>query len=137
MKIRDIQSTHTTRATILAQGTAGTPDTWTVFKAPANITVVAVTWIPNAAVTGANTNNFSLQIQNRGSAGVATTAITAVKTYALATDSVAHDSEPLTLSTTAANLDVADGDVVAVVRAVNGSGLASPDGLLEIDFRYR
>lgn len=138
MKTEDIAGTHVARTTILAQGTAGTADIWPVFKAPGDITITAVTWIPAAAVTGAATHNSALALQNRGGTdGTGTTAITATKTYDNGVNSVAFDAEALTLSGTAANLNCAEGDVVALVRTINGNGLASPDGLLEVEYKYR
>lgn len=131
MQLHQIPGTHVARGVISAQGTAGTADTWAVFTAPHDLTVTAARWIPNAAVTGANTNNFALQVKN-GSTG-----ITDVKTYASGTDSVALTAETLTLSSTAADLQVDEGDVVHLARTVNGSGLASPDGTLEIEYEPR
>ena len=135
--LADIPGTHTARNYVLAQGTAGTADVWPVFVAPGSIKITAVRWIPAAAVTGAATNNFALAVQNRGKTdGTGTTAITATKTYDNGVNSVAHTAESLTLSGTAANLRATAGDVIALVRTVNNTGLASPDGAIEIDYRY-
>jgi hypothetical protein len=88
-------------------------------------------------VTGAATNNFAIAAQNKGAAGAGTTALTTTKTYDNAINSVAHDAEDLTLTSTAADLLVAAGDVVSLVRTINGTGLAQPDGLVEVRFQYR
>lgn len=136
-KIQDIAGTHVLRGYIPGQATAGTPNVWSVGKAPFRCKVVGVSWIPQAAVTGAATNNFALAAQNRGAAGTGTTALTATKTYDNGVNSVAHDEEALTLSATAADLLVAEGDVLALVRTVNGTGLAGPAGTVEIYIQAR
>jgi hypothetical protein len=135
--IKDIPGKHVARSYVLAQGTAGTADTWPVCRAPGNIVVTAVRWIPAAAVSGAATNNFALALQNKGADGLGTTAVTATKTYDNGVDSVAHAAESLTLLGTAADLNVDEGDVLSLVRTVNGTGLASPDGLVEVEYKYR
>jgi hypothetical protein len=137
MQLNEIAGVHTARTVIAGQATAGTVDSWPLFAAPDDLEVAAVRWIPAAAVTGVNTNNFALAVQNKGVAGSGTTAVTATKTYASGTDSVANVAETLALSGTAANLLVAAGEVLALVRTVNASGLAQPDGVLEVDYRVR
>lgn len=132
----DLPGNHTVRQYVPGQATAGTVDSFPIFVAPGKITITAVRWIPAAAVTGAVTNNFALQLQNRGQAGAGTTGVTAVKTYDNAINSVAHASESLALSGTAANLNAVANDVLALIRTVNGTGIAMPDGAVEIDFRY-
>lgn len=120
-----------------AQGTAGSTDTNAVFVADKAMTVTGVKWVPSAAVTGAATNNFALQLINKGATGAGTTGVTTAKTYDNAVNSAANVAEALTLSSTAADLNLAAGDVLAFVRTINGTGLASPKGLLEIVFKYR
>jgi len=128
--LQDVPGDFVALATIPVEATAGTARSTPVFRAPGAITITAVRWIPGAAVTGANTNNFALQVINK----TATANVTTAKTYASGTDSVAHTAESLTLST---GVSAAAGDVIALDRTVNGSGLASPAGALEITYRYR
>lgn len=137
MKVRDLIGDHKERVYIPGQATAGTVDSWPVFYADQAIQVTGARWVPAAAVTGDNTNNYAIALQNKGTAGAGTTAVTTTKTYATATDSVAHDAEDLTLSSTAANLLVAAGEVLVLVRTVTGTGLAMPDGQFELTYRYR
>jgi hypothetical protein len=136
--IQDIPGTHTARNYVLAQATANAADIWPIFTAPGNIKITGARWIPAAAVTGAATNNFALAFQNRGHTdSTGTTALTTTKTYDNAINSVANDPESYTLTSTAADLLAVAGDVIALVRTVNASGLASPDGAVEIDYVYR
>ena len=136
-RINEMQGNHVARRSIPAQGTAATANVWNVGILPSNVTVTGVKWIPDAAVTGANTTNFALGLINGGSDGQSTTAVTAVKTYASATNSVANTPETLTLSGTAANLNASSGDVLILQRTVNGSGLASPSGTVEVSYTIR
>lgn len=94
--------------------------------------ITGVNFIPDVDVTGAATNNFALGLQNRGTDGDGTTAVTAVTTFASGTDAAAHAKLALTLSGTAANLLVGASDVLALVRTVNASGLANPTGVVEV-----
>ncbi len=122
---------------VLGQATAGNADDWPLLQADRPIKITGVRWIPAAAVTGANTNNFALQAINKGTGGAGTTGVTTTKTYASGTNSVAHDSEDLTLSSTATDLQLAAGEVLSLVRTVNGTGLAMPDGLVEVRYQHR
>lgn len=137
MRIEEIAGDLKASAYIPGQATAGSADAWPVFTADRPVTITGVSWVPAAVVTGAATNNFALAAQNRGTAGSSTTAVTATKTYASGTNSVAHDIEALTLSSTDANLNLATGEVLALVRTVNGTGLAQPGGLVVVTYRYR
>lgn len=130
-KLQQVAGDHVVRRAIPAQATAGTPNTWAAFTAPQNITIVGVKWVPDAAVTGAATNNFALQLK----AGA--TGLTQVKTYDNGTNSAAVTAEGLTLTATEADLNVASGAVVHLARTVNGTGLASPSGTLEVTYRLR
>lgn len=132
----DIPGDHLAPTDIGAQGTAGNADSWVCFYCPAAIVVTAVKWIPNAAVTGAATNNFALSLINKGAANAGTAVVTTAKTYDNGVNSVANTPEALTLGATA-DLNCAAGDVLTLVRTVNGSGLASPDGKLLIFYKFR
>lgn len=135
-KLQDIAGTHKESVYIPGQATAGTPDSWPLLYADRAIKVKGIRWIPAAAVTGNDTNNFALAVQNKGTGGAGSTAVTTTKTYATGVDSVAHDAEDLTLHATAANRLVAAGEVLALVRTINASGLAQPDGRVEVLFEY-
>ena len=135
--LQDIPGTHYAEAYIPGQATAGTADTWPIMLVHDDITVTSVDWVPAAAVTGDNTNYFSLALQNKGTAGAGTTAVTSTKAYTTGVDSVAHDAESLTLSATTANLNATTGEVLSLVRTVAATGLAQPDGLVRIGYKYR
>lgn len=136
MRQSDMPDTFVHRTRIPGQATAGTADVWSLLRADENIKVTAIYWIPDAAVTGHDTNYFSIAIRNEGTDGTGTTAVTSTKAYTASTDSVAQVPEALTVSTTEADVLVDAGEVLSMVRTVAASGLAQPDGLCEVHFQY-
>lgn len=99
-------------------------------------TVTRAVFIPNAAITGNDTNKFTLTIVNEGQAGTGTTVV-ATLDFVANVNGVAGDEKEFTLSATAANLEIAEGDVLSVNSdATGGSGLANPGGVLRVEGEY-
>src|SRR5688572_17408814 len=73
--------------------------------------VTAAAVIAAAALTGANTESRTVQLHNRGQAGSGTTLV-ASKAFVSGVNAAADDETALTLSATAADLVVAEGDVL-------------------------
>lgn len=115
-----------------SQATLGTVDNWPVWRAPNKVQITGVTFIPSAAIT-ANATNYSVYTLTRYTAGASGTTV-ATRTWA-ATDSAAETPEAMTLSATAANLILATGDTLSVVKTVGASGLVIPDGALIISYQ--
>ena len=124
-----------TRFILVALGTAVDQLAWKN-NTGATVKITGAGVIFDAAVTGADTNNFAIGIVNKELAGSGSVAVTSVTTYASGTDAVAFVEEPLTLSGTAANLLIADGEVVVMSKTENGSGLEMPAGLVVLRFQY-
>lgn len=97
-----------------------------------NVRITKATFVPDAAHTGADTNHMTLGIVNKELLGVGTVVVAPQKLYASGVDLVAYKPEDLPLSATAADLVIADGEVVAFSKAEVGSGLASPAGTVEL-----
>jgi hypothetical protein len=115
---------RTLEATVPAAGAAVAQDQ-TVGEAPFDGTVTEVTITPEAALTANGTNYRTFALVNKGQAGAGATSVATFATDTPTTDDlVAFDEKALTLSGTAANLDVTEGDVLAVVETVAGSGVA-------------
>lgn len=129
MQLKELAGDWTFTAFTPGQGTAGTEDDWVALVAPYDLTITGVKWTPNAAITANGTNYFDLQILN-GSTVVAS------RSYA-ATNSAAATSEAMALSATAADLEVDAGDVLVIHKEVVASGLAMPDGHVQISARIR
>lgn len=110
----------------------GADATTIVFRAPYACTLAAVRYIPNAALTGAATNNRTHNLYNRSTgAGVV---VMATLNYASGVNLVDNVSKVIPLSATAANLEMAAGDVLEFESLHVGTGLADPGGLLELDY---
>jgi hypothetical protein len=110
-----------------------TTDTQSVLgEAPFAATVTKATYVPAAAITGANTNNRALTVTNRGQDGSGTTVVATI-TFASGTNAVKDDALAITLSGTPANLVVASGDVLTVDSVHAGTGIAEPGGDVAVD----
>lgn len=131
MQFKELSGPIRYQAYVPSQATLGTDDNWPVFTAPAKLTITAVSFVPSDAVT-ANATHYSIYTLTNKVAGAGTTAV-ATRTWA-ATNSVASTPEPFTLSATAADLIVASGSSLEVVKTHGGNGLVIPDGLIVITY---
>lgn len=113
---------------------AGVAQDNTIVEAPYAGTLASATFVPEANITGDNTNKRTFTIVNKGQTGAGTT-VMATLDYVTGTNGVAFDEQPFTLSATAANRNFVQGDIIAVVEAVAGTGLANPGGRVAIEFR--
>jgi hypothetical protein len=102
-----------------------------VAQAPFDCTVTSVQYIPEAAITGAATNNRTVTLVNKGQAGSGSTTV-ATLTFDSGINGTANDEKTITLSGTAANLVLAAGDTLQWRSIANGTGLADPGGLARI-----
>jgi hypothetical protein len=119
-------------APLVRKLTTGTAGDQTLGEAPYAGTVSDVSFTPEAAITGDNTNKRTFTLVNKGQAGAGSTVI-ATLDFVTGVNGVAFDEKQFTLSGTAANLVVASGDILAVVEAVAGTGLANPGGLVQVE----
>jgi len=102
--------------------------------APFAGTVTAASFIAAAATTGANTESRTYQLHNRGQAGAGTTLV-ASRALVSGTNNAADDANTMTLSATAADLVVAEGDVLELTSLhVGATGLAGQAGFATVQF---
>lgn len=94
--------------------------------------VTAARYIPNAAITGANTNTRRVAIRNKA-AGAGTTEMAAIQ-FNAGTNGVAFAASSLTLDATSTNRDATAVQVLAVYSSAVGTGLADPGGVIEVEF---
>jgi hypothetical protein len=113
------------------QATAGSDLNTNVYQCPRAGTVSAVTYATVTAITGAATNTRSVSLVNKGAAGTGTTVVATLQ-FDNAVNTVANVPKALTLSATAANLQVAAGDVLQWQSTHVGTGIADPGGLLQV-----
>lgn len=113
--------------------TAGSAKECAIGRAPFRGVITAIEFIASAGVTGAATNNFTLNVRNRALNG-AGTQVPGSLTFASGTNAVAQAPTSLTLGA-ASQLTCNAGDVITVEKAVNASGLACPDGEVIVHFQ--
>jgi hypothetical protein len=118
------------------QATAATDEATVAFRAPYDATVTRVTYTPEAAMTGAATNNRFLRLRNRGQAGSLGVTI-AERELVSGQNPAAFDEYDITLHATAGNRDVAAGDILEWLSDAQGTGIADPGGRLVVDFTRR
>lgn len=104
----------------------------TLGEAPFAGTVTDVSYTPEAAITGDNTNKRTLTLVNKGQSGAGSTVI-ATLDFVTGVNGVAFDEKPATLSVVASATVVASGDIIALVETVAGTGLANPGGLAQVE----
>ena len=131
---KELSGTQVHYCTVPQQGTAATDDNWSVWRPPFNCTVTAVSFIPNAAITADGTNYSTYTLTNKGS-GSGSTSI-ATRAWS-ATNSVASTPDAMTLSGTAANLDLTADDNIEIVKTHAGTGLVIADGSIRITYKRR
>jgi hypothetical protein len=119
----------------VAGATAGTDFDVTAFRAPFPLTVTAVRFLPDAALTGATATATTLSVINKGQSGAGAVSM-AAKAFVTGEDAVAFDEEAITLSGTPANLNAAEGDIINVVKTHASTGTAI-SGSVEIDYVSR
>jgi hypothetical protein len=111
---------------------AGSDASLSIGPAPVAGTVTSVTYTPSGSgITGANTNSRTLKVVNKGQSGSGSTVV-ADLALTSGINATAFDEKALTLSGTAANLVVAEGDVLAFVSEHVGTGLADPGGEVQV-----
>lgn len=96
--------------------------------------VTSVSYVPDAAITGANSPaSRTFTLVNKGQAGAGSTNI-ATLAMVSGVDGVANDEKAITLNATASNLVVAATDILVwVSTAVGGTGLVDPGGLVQVE----
>ena len=128
---------HTIRSTIpgVALGSSEDRAIWcNPFDARAK--VVACRVLPDAAHTGADTNNMKLGLVNKEKLGVGPVVVAPLKAYTSGVDLVAFKPDTIPVSTTAADVIIDEGEVLAFSKDEDGTGLASPDLVVEVDVEF-
>jgi hypothetical protein len=114
-----------------AVSTAGNDDDSVVAQAPFDCTVTAVEYVPEAAITGAATNNRTVSLVNKGQAGSGSTTVASLN-FDNGVNATANNERAITLSATAANLVLAAGDTLQWRSIHIGTGITDPGGLVRI-----
>lgn len=123
---------RTIQATIPAAGAAVAQDQ-TIGEAPFAGTVTAVTFTPEADITGQATNYRTYQVVNKGADGNGTTVVASLAFSSAPVAATDFNEQGIALSVVAGATAVAEGDILAWNEIVTGTGLASPGGLVQIE----
>ncbi len=136
MFLKDLFGQHTATVKLpTALATAATVDIVALFRAPFNLRVTAVRYLPNASLTGVTSTEATLDVMNRGVDGAQTDTI-AVDSFDDDLDAVAFVPLDIVLTATLADRDVDEGHIIAVEKSVTSTGLAI-DGSIEVQFESR
>lgn len=123
-----------TESTTIDSAIAAADSSGAFIKAPFAGVVTAASIVAATLLTGANTESRTFQLHNRGQAGAGTTVV-ASKAFVSGTNAPADDETALTLSVTAADLVVAEGDILEFTSLhVGSTGLAGPKAQGRVTF---
>lgn len=136
MKLNHLAGDHIPVAANVAATTITGTSATVLGRAPFRCTVTGAYYLPSADVTGASTDNATLTVVNKGSDGNGTTVV-AELALASGVNMADYDEKAITLSATAASLNLAEGDVLALTIAKGGSGLVTPAGVAGVLFKAR
>lgn len=128
--------TRVIEAAVPAVSTAGNDDDTVLAQAPFDCTVTAVEYVPEAAITGAATNNRTVSLVNKGQAGSGTTTV-ATLTFDNGVNATANNEKAVTLSGTSANLDLSAGDTLQWRSVHVGTGITDPGGIVRVTVSRR
>lgn len=112
---------------------AGSSDASTIGRAPYDGTVSAVSFVADALLTGANTNTRKLSLVNKKQDGGGTVVVATLQ-FNNGVNATAFAAKTITLTATAADLVVANGDVLVWQSDSVGTGIADPGGLAVVTF---
>lgn len=130
--LQHVPGTHYHHAHVEAHAAGDATTSHVVFEAPWDCEIHKLRIIPAAAVTGANTNTFHLNLINRGTDGSGTTEI-ANRDYVSGTNESAYVGRDLYAPSTP--LKVSKGNVLDLQRELVGTGLASPRLYIVVQFK--
>lgn len=119
-----------------AVGTAGNDANTIVTQAPFDCTVTLVEYVPGAAITGATTNNRTVALVNKGQAGSGTTSVASL-VFDNGVNATANNEKSVTLTATAADLNLSAGDTLLWTSTHNGTGITDPGGLVRVTLARR
>lgn len=111
--------------------TIAADDSFVIGEAPFTGAVSGITYTPDLASTGDNTNKRVYTLVNKGQSGAGTTVIGTLDLIT-GVNLVAFDAKAFTLSVVANALNVVAGDVLAFVSTHAASGLVDPGGVVEV-----
>jgi hypothetical protein len=114
-----------TRNVLIVAIAQGTSDEIPVFKAPIDCEVTELGMIPEDAITGAATNNFTLGFKNKGNDGTGTDVIR-LKVFSAGVNASAFEYNSFGTPLDATYKFLSEGDTVSFYKSEAGTGMAMP-----------
>ena len=133
MNAHPLQKTH--QATVQAV-VAGSDKTTGILVVPFDAAVESVVYVPDGDIAGANTDTRKIALVNKAQDGNGAVEIAALQ-FNNGVNASDFDEKALTNSTTAANLNIAAGDVLAFASTHIGTGIADTGGIVKVVFSKR
>ena len=133
MQFKELRGTLTAKADIASTGNAASTGPLTMWVAPHDCTITAITLLPSTAITAHGTD-YAVYTATRYTAAGGSATTVATRSW-IATNSVAFATEAMTLSGTAANLVLEAGQVLIMVKTAAGSGLVIPAMTVVVSYK--
>ena len=130
-RLRSALVAKTAQTYVPAAAAADATTQWPIFYAEKGCRILRVAIVPQAAITGADTNSMTLTVVDKALVGVCTTVLGS-KAYTAGVNVIAFDDDTLVAETAAKT--VAAGAVVNLERAKVGTGLAMPQLLVTVTY---
>ena len=122
------------QASIPAQSTANGTLNTTLMKAPFDGTLALASLISSADLTADASHYRTWTLVNKGQDGNGTTVLATLTSAASGFSD--YDERAMTLSATAADLDINEGDIIAMLETVTGNGVAHVQMLCILKLSY-
>lgn len=136
MQLHELAGNHLLQGPVPGQATIGTADETVIGRVPFKSKVVAAYVVPKTTITGAATHNITITVRNR-KADDTGTAVPASLNFDNAINAAARIPKALTLSATAADLLLEEGDVITSEKLIVGNGIAEPAGTIVVVLQAR
>lgn len=128
----DVPGNHIAQHGVPAHAAATATELVTIFRAPFDCKIVSVEVIPDAAITGIDTNETNVNLINAGTDGAGTTELASVD-FVTGTNGVAGTAIQLYAPATA--LSVTSGTILQIQLEKIGTGLALPRFLAIVTYQ--
>ena len=131
--LREALRGKTAQAYVPAAAAGDATKEWPVFYADRACRILGVGVVPQATVTGADTNTFHWNVLNKGTDGNGTTEIGNVD-FVAGTNADDFDYREIVAETASRRLNA--GQVLSLQREKVGTGQATPEALVVVIYEY-
>jgi hypothetical protein len=133
--VQDLLSDGIWNMPITLDAAAGTDYTYALIKVPFNVQIIDVTICPGAALTAADATANTITLAKADGAGGSATTVASIVTNVASGNWVADTFKSMTLSATAANLLVNDGQILTLKKTHASTGTVTPASTCTVRYR--